>query len=137
MNEIESRNARLEAVGWDADVSDTPTEYFEALVHEMAHNLVLGDMTPKSSGDTSALIRSKTPGRRGDLDEILVTAVTIQTLESYGVLGATDLSLESVGTNVRDPFLARVADDAAIELINTPKVLELAGEIRRYIEALA
>lgn len=140
--ELERRLDRLVELGWGTDLTDTTVEGFEVMVHELAHNLILGDMTPKHMGDTNTLIRNAYQHmdrvdrwRQTDLDEILATAVTIQCCEThYGLLEATDISLQSVGSNVNDRELRANADQRAVELINTPRVVELAQQLHQYVE---
>lgn len=119
---IERRIAGLTEAGWDADVGNTDEETFEALVHEIAHNVVLGDTTPKDPGDTARLIE-RHGLRNSDLDEVLATAITIQVCEHYGHLTCTGLSLSSVSRNIRNQAIAIRATDLVIEHINTPEVL--------------
>jgi hypothetical protein len=137
MLDIAPRIVALVKAGWDADMCDTYVEHMEALVHELAHNVILGDLTPKLLSDTSRLIREKTPRDRRDLDEILTTAVTIQVLETYyGTREGTGVALDSVAGNLKDACLGDVSQDRVIELINTPHVMDLAAQLFHYIESL-
>lgn len=124
-----------DSVGWDSD-SGTDSEQFEALVHELAHNFILGDLRPKTMGQTSELIR-KQLFIQADQDEILTTAVTIQVCDSfYCTPACDDAALSSVARNVRTPTLQADAEALVIELLNTPKVMAIAGELHAYIESL-
>lgn len=141
MPEIVSLTRRIEALwaaGWDADVADVDEEQFEALIHELAHNVILGDLTPRITSETARMIRS-VPFPQRDFDEILTTAVTIQVLEThYGLCGCgTDAALGSVAGNLRDSWLGDVAQERVIELLNSPRVVDLAQQLTNYIEQLA
>jgi hypothetical protein len=128
---------KLLSAGWDADLGDSTEESLEAFVHEIAHNMILGDMTPKGMAGTDNLIKTLTPGSLGDADEILATAVTIQVLETYfGVLSTTTNSLWAVSMNVKGKAATLTAADQVIELIGTDRVNKLSREMYDYIQSL-
>jgi len=141
MTNLQSVVAKLQSVGWEAEVSPSVSEgeNLECLVHEIAHNLILGDMTPKDMAGTARLIHTRSPAVwLRDEDEILATAVTIQTLEDYfGVKGTTqDDALWAVKGNIRDPKTASKAADMVVELLGTDRVKELSGEMFDYINSV-
>lgn len=137
---IEQRVTKLVSVGWEIDAArfDTIPQRFEILVHEIAHNLLLGNMTPKDMAETDNLI-SDCSVEKSDADEIMASAITIQVLETlYDVKTETNDSLFSVNGNVkqRKYFQTAVASDEVIELVGTPRVISYAKRIYDYIESV-
>jgi hypothetical protein len=136
---LQLRIDALIAEGWEAETQygeDIHT-VFEAFVHELAHCQVLGDLSVHNMGEIAQLIQDKTPDTQGDLDEILVTAITIQMCEQhYGVTQITETALSNLPHNIRfDLELRKVAQDLVIEHIGSQLVREHCAAIFAYIES--
>jgi len=136
--DLETRVSALNEAGWETDTfGDSGVhDVFESLVHELAHNLILGDMRPKTMGDTATLIRVQAR-EQADQDEILTTAVTIQVCETfYHTTKCSDTALTSVAGNLCDSALRVRSDEHVIDALNTQRVMQLSAELFSYIESL-
>ena len=126
----------LTRLGWDADMDDSrDLQHLEALVHEIAHNVILGDLEPKTMGETACMIRYHESYVSDDMDEIIATAITIQVCERLGYKEGTKYSLETVSANIRHLGLATRAEDLVIELLNTHVILKFTDQLIGIIEA--